>query len=628
MENGTFDARTCEKLKKMLRDNMNNSTGIVLRLAWRAGLKCNEIHDLLWEQVDFENKRLRLPDRTIPMETGLVNALRRWQAKVCSYGPYVTVSEIYRKQMARASISRMMRAAFIRADVSEISLVDLRHDYIRRQYALLSRERAAEVTGVNIFAFRQMRADDARSQACHRRNGVSAQPALSNERAGAECLAMDDASIKRLEDLLSSEPCSSVGVVLRLAWRAGLGRDEIHSLCWENVNFESMRLCLPNRAVPMDDDLARCLRQWKILAEEYGPYLAVSLHTRTHMQPSAISRQARKALDRAGLTKVRLMDLQYNYVLRLSAQEGWQEALRNSGLGIAAFRGKPKYKMARMGGKAREGAPLTMSPSLIESEVVRQRLCAVLDADRDSAAALALWLRWETSLQYTQICDLTWDQVDLATGNIVVNTEKFALTDKLRDALYAVYALRTPNDDPHVLLSPKARTPFSLPRLSNLTQELLVRNGLDITLFQQLCDAEKHENYRRKLIDYVTQHGSISAKECADMLNMAEGAARSLLSQLAASGDLILDNRTYRPADTETTREIRERAIRDYIAAHGRCNSKELSESLGMAPRMIQRTLEPMIRRGEVVKEYAAEKGSILIYSLVDRDNSASHEDL
>ena len=137
-----------------------------------------------------------------------------------------------------------------------------------------------------------------------------------------EWFRLDENTVTELEKLLAAEPCSGAGVILRLAWCAGLMRDEIYALQWKQVDFERALLRLPDRDVPMDEDLTRCLRQWQTLCGQYSPYVIVSEHKRTHMLPESISRLARSALDRAGLTGVRLADLHYNYILRQSAQQG------------------------------------------------------------------------------------------------------------------------------------------------------------------------------------------------------------------------------------------------------------------------------------------------------------------
>ena len=165
---------------------------------------------------------------------------------------------------------------------------------------------------------------------------------------------LDENTVTELEKLLAAEPCSGAGVILRLAWRAGLMRDEIHALQWEQVDFERALLRLPDRDVPMDEDLMRCLRQWQTLCGQYSSYVIVSEHKRTHMLPESISRLARSALDRAGLTGVRLADLHYNYILRQSAQQGWQEALRTSGLSISTA---PRKKRTGTAASRFEGKP-------------------------------------------------------------------------------------------------------------------------------------------------------------------------------------------------------------------------------------------------------------------------------
>ena len=108
-----------------------------------------------------------------------------------------------------------------------------------------------------------------------------------------EWFRLDENTVTELEKLLAAEPCSGAGVILRLAWRAGLMRDEIHALQWKQVDFERALLRLPDRDVPMDEDLARCLRQWQTLCGQYSPYVIVSEHKRTHMLPESISRLAR-----------------------------------------------------------------------------------------------------------------------------------------------------------------------------------------------------------------------------------------------------------------------------------------------------------------------------------------------
>ena len=430
-----------------------------------------------------------------------------------------------------------------------------------------------------------------------------------------EWFRLDESTVTELEKLLAAEPCSGAGVILRLAWRAGLMRDEIHALQWEQVDFERALLRLPDRDVPMDEDLTRCLRQWQTLCGQYSPYVIVSEHKRTHMLPESISRLARSALDRAGLTGVRLADLHYNYILRQSAQQGWQEALRTSGLSIATYRSRPRYKNARSSAKAKKAS----SPALPHGEKnERERLQAVLKENRLSPAGLALWLYCDTGLQYTEISSLTWEQVDLEHHLLHLADRDEPLSAELVSLLCEVLETRGPVSETHVLLSPHARKPIPRARLSNLTKELLAKNGLDPALPARLRSDGARESRRRRLLAYAARHGGISLKAAMELLGLTENAARELLTQLTAEGQLTRDHPVYRPVGAETTAAQRASRIRAALAEHGPCSARELSERLGMAPRMIQRALEPMLARGEIAKEADMSRpGHPLSYTLI-----------
>ena len=54
-------------MEQALRENPGNAAGAVLRLAWQAGLLRDEIQHLTWEQVDFLDGCLVLPDRKVPI---------------------------------------------------------------------------------------------------------------------------------------------------------------------------------------------------------------------------------------------------------------------------------------------------------------------------------------------------------------------------------------------------------------------------------------------------------------------------------------------------------------------------------------------------------------------------------
>ena len=64
-------------MNALLRRCGESSAGIILRLAWQAGLNRPEMHALTWDQVDLDRGELHLPTHTVPLAAELLAALRQ-----------------------------------------------------------------------------------------------------------------------------------------------------------------------------------------------------------------------------------------------------------------------------------------------------------------------------------------------------------------------------------------------------------------------------------------------------------------------------------------------------------------------------------------------------------------------
>ena len=84
------DARA---MAQLLAEQTQTAAGLILRLAWRQGLTREEIQRLTWNDVDFSAHQLRLPDRTIPLETETEDCLRRQAERPDLPTPFVVVSD-------------------------------------------------------------------------------------------------------------------------------------------------------------------------------------------------------------------------------------------------------------------------------------------------------------------------------------------------------------------------------------------------------------------------------------------------------------------------------------------------------------------------------------------------------
>ena len=64
--------------------------------------------------------------------------------------------------------------------------------------------------------------------------------------------------------VLEQHTNDAAGAILRLAWMAGLMRDEIQHLTWAQVDLLGEQLLLPDRAVPLAPELAAWLEQHRL----------------------------------------------------------------------------------------------------------------------------------------------------------------------------------------------------------------------------------------------------------------------------------------------------------------------------------------------------------------------------
>ena len=140
-----------------------------------------------------------------------------------------------------------------------------------------------------------------------------------------------------MKQALRENYSNAAGTILRLAWQAGLLRDEIQRLTWEQVDFLDQVIVLPDRNVPISRELADWLQALRDGRERSGESVVLSDRDRKPLTPQSISRLARTALDRQGQTSVRLIDLRHDFVLRQLEERDWQYVSRITGVEAAGL---------------------------------------------------------------------------------------------------------------------------------------------------------------------------------------------------------------------------------------------------------------------------------------------------
>lgn len=292
MQPDKFHKPEAEAMERLLQNNRNNPTGVILRLAWREGLTRAEISGLTWERVDFSAMCLRLPDREIPLEEETASCLRERRELYEDCSPYVAISEKRKERLAPPSISRLARTALDSAGQNDVRLIDLRLDFVRRQMEEHDWPYVLRVSGLSVTTYRT-------ELARLRENEPPTEPP-----------DMDDENNEfKLWKIMQAEKASPAGIALWLSQQAGLRGSEIAALIWDQIDWSEGVAMLASRRVPLTQGVLRVLSEEKARrAAEDDPHVLLTPRTRKPMTLARLSTLVRTALVRGGIDDLTMAD--------------------------------------------------------------------------------------------------------------------------------------------------------------------------------------------------------------------------------------------------------------------------------------------------------------------------------
>lgn len=399
---------------------------------------------------------------------------------------------------------------------------------------------------------------------------------------------LDEAAVRRL---LEREQTGPEALVLRLAWLEGLTREEIAALTWEQVSFLDDRLELPDRMIPLDGEVRSFL--WKLheakeAREEPGdPHVLLSARERKPMRLESISRLARLALDRGGLKGVRLLDLRYDWIIRCLDRMDWPEAARVSGVEVATLQ-------LRFSASASVQKPSKSPPAQVDEF----KLWKVLQAERNTAAGLAMWLGWQLGLQAQEVISLTWDQVDFNESLLRLPDREVAMTSAVRRLLEEERQRRKPEEDAHVLLTERSRKPLDLPRLSRLTRAALIRGGLERVTLRDLKRDDSRDAEDERVLQRVLEQGYVSRGDISELLGLSKTATYARLRRLTDLRKLIRVGGKYYLPGTVVPPEQHREAILEYLVQAGFAYRQDIVDLLHIQPKQCTLVLHRMVEEG------------------------------
>ena len=398
----------------------------------------------------------------------------------------------------------------------------------------------------------------------------------------------------------------AVEIALRLAWNLGLTRDEMYQLKWSDVSFAEKIIYLPDREVPMgDEDASRLEARSKSIGGRLSEYVMTSDRNHARMAPQSISRIVKVAMDQGGLPGITLLDLRYDYIIRMLEKHDWPYVARVSGVAVSTLYAKYNTYFTNSDNKPEK---------VSEGEDTEFKLWKIIKAEDTSSEGLALWMAWKLKLTVQEIAELTWDQVDLVKGCIHLENRKVKLGSDFLMKLKTVKAERAPDSDPHVILTPRAQKGFEAPRLSRVLRDALIRGGVDVTL-KDILDDVRRKNADAAVVEVVAKYGSATQKEIMKELHLSQMQVHWRTERLIEAGELVkVGRRIYMPGTVVAPEEQYE-VIRAYLETMGGSLRGDLANLLHVSGNQCGVILRDLVKEGKLKR-----KG--YVYSLPDEDTN------
>ena len=400
----------------------------------------------------------------------------------------------------------------------------------------------------------------------------------------------DKAAMRRILERYADSP---EGLILRLAWLEGLSRKELNELTWDQVDFETQNLLLPDRTVPLEPSVAACLQR---RYERYGSLsdrVIIADRGKKPMTPENVSRLAKLALDSEG-QKVSLMDLRHDWLLRQIEAHGWAYAAKVSGLAVSSLRGQF--------GSCLKGKR-DMNVAVFERKnEVEYLLWRIVQQEGSSTAGLAIWMCWQLAMQPGEAAALTWDQVDFESGCIHLPGRDIDMGTRMQRLLGEAWDRQKSLNEPQVFVAPTTGHPIDLSRISVVSRTAMIRGGLEHFSLRTLCSWAAAQRTREILTAQAEKQGALVREDVMKLLHVSENTAWTYLNRLADSGQLEKVGIRYYPKGSVVAPENQLAVIEDYLKTHGVGSRQAFVELLHITPHQATNILKHMVERGELVR--------------------------
>lgn len=397
-----------------------------------------------------------------------------------------------------------------------------------------------------------------------------------------------------MERVLQKNFDNAAGVILRLAWQAGLLRDEIQHLTWAQMDFLDNRILLPDRSVPISDAFAEYLIDLRDGRNRRSEIVVLSDRDRKPLTPQSISRLARTTLDAEGQTAIRLIDLRHDFILRQLEEHDWQYVSRITGIEVAAMNA---HFAEHLKEKKKVSTRIRREEAVQIDEFALWKL---LQAERTTPAGVTLWLTWQLGLRLEEIVTLRWAQIEGET--LRFPDREVPLTSGVLGVLNDLRAISPETE--YVITAPRSGQPYDRTRLSRLVRATLIKGGLDnVTLRDLRLDCDIRVGGETEVISWLRRKKSITRSEAAKLLEISSSTAYNRLKQMVKRGRLTQIGMRYYLRSAVVPPERQEAEILGYLEREGFAYRQDIARLLKIDPSQCRPILQRMIAAGQIEQE-------------------------
>lgn len=397
---------------------------------------------------------------------------------------------------------------------------------------------------------------------------------------------------EQLETTLRKEKYRMVAVIIRLAWQLGLLRQEIHQLTWEQIDFASSLVRLPDREIPMSLEMQVYLQGLQMERRKMSGPVVLSDRDRRPPAEQHMSLVVRQLMQEIGQESVRLLDLRYDYIDQQLQKYSWEYVSQVAGMDLRSL----QLHFSKPDNSATE-------PESDDTNIDGQKLWKIIEREGYGVVAVALRLAWQLGLSQSVMHTLRWDMVDWNHKTLNLEREQRTISEDMLSFLRELED-RNRQWSEYILISDRAHKAVDQAHLSRMVRASLVRGGCaGVSLVDLRKDWEMQSKWAAPIVTYLEHHGRMTRRDIISLLNLSDSQAKRVMHWMMDRGLVVMSGRSYYLTGTIVPPEQQEAVVLAYLANHPGAKCGELGNLLGLTQKHCLTVLQNFLERGIIERK-------------------------